>query len=440
MSSKQKPRLVVIGGGAAGFFTAITAAENCRDLEIVILERGKEFLSKVRISGGGRCNVTHSCFEPKTLVNYYPRGKNELLGPFHRFSPSDTIEWFESRGVKLKTEEDGRMFPITDNSETIIHLFMKECQRLGIQILTEHSMESLHFPSGDNPSDEKKSLFQIKLLNGKTIFSEYIMLATGSSTRIWELLSKENIQIAPQVPSLFTFHIKEKALTELMGLSVPSARIFIEDGSKVHTKGKLGAVPIDKNLDQIGPLLITHWGVSGPAVLKLSAWGAHYLAEQKYKASLRINWVFPITSEEFISKIEGQRKTNPSKQVQNSNILYLPQRLWQYLIFRSGITQERWADLSKEKIQSLVVQCTECPFLMNGKSTFKEEFVTAGGVDLKQVDFKHFCLKQFPNMYIAGEMLNIDALTGGFNFQAAWTGGHIAGMSIAEKAMSFKEN
>lgn len=397
--------VIIVGGGAAGFFTAINIAERNPKLKIAILERGKEVLGKVRISGGGRCNVTHACFIPDDLVKFYPRGEKELRGPFNRFCSGDTIEWFERHGVELKTEEDGRMFPVTDSSQTIIDCFMDAAAKLGIQILMGESVQSLYH------ADDH---WKIKT-NKETFTTEKLVMATGSNPKVWELLQGLGHSIVPPVPSLFTFNIKDPRIKDLMGVSALAS---------VKVKGT--------RLEASGPLLITHWGMSGPGILRLSAWGARELADKNYQFILQVNWLNDVDMEECETLLKDLKQEHARKTVGKKSPFDFPNRLWESLVNASGITPEtRWADLGKSQIQALAGQLVNGQYNVNGKSTFKEEFVTAGGIDLKEVSFKTMQSKLHENLYFAGEILNIDAITGGFNFQNAWTGGVIAAESIA---------
>jgi len=396
--------LLVIGGGAAGFFTAINLVEKHPHLKVAILERGKEVLSKVRISGGGRCNVTHACFVPSDLVKNYPRGEKELLGPFNQFCSGDTIEWFEKHGVELKIEEDGRMFPTSDSSETIIDCFLKATQKLGIDILTQQSVQSLY--QGEN-------YWKIETQN-QQFKAERIVVTTGSNPKIWDMMTALGHTIVPAVPSLFTFNIKDPRIKDLMGLSSPA---------DVRVKGT--------KLSASGPLLITHWGMSGPGILRLSAWGARILAEKNYQFTLQVNWLPDHDAESCEDFLKSVRTEQAKKTVAKKAPFELPNRLWEKLVLASGISSEqKWADLTNKDLHQLQLQLTEGHFQVNGKSTFKEEFVTAGGIDLKEVNFKTMESKLLPNLYFAGEILNIDAITGGFNFQNAWTGGFIIANSF----------
>lgn len=398
--------VVIAGGGAAGFFTAINIAEANPKLKIAILERGKEVLSKVRISGGGRCNVTHACFIPDDLVKFYPRGEKELKGPFNRFCSGDTIEWFERHGVELKIEEDGRMFPVTDSSQTIIDCFLDASKKLGIQILMGESIQSLYY-------NEK----HWKIETNKEVFlAEKLVMATGSNPKMWDMLAGMGHKIISPVPSLFTFNIKDPRIKDLMGVSAIAS---------VMVKGA--------KLEAAGPLLITHWGMSGPAILRVSAWGARELFDKNYQFTLQVNWLNDIDAEDCENQLKELRQENAKKTVTKFSPYDFPNRLWQSLVNAAGIQPEtRWADLNKNQLQALAQQLTNGHFQVNGKSTFKEEFVTAGGIDLKEVNFKTMQSKLLPNMYFTGEVLNIDAITGGFNFQNAWTGGYIAAQSIVE--------
>ncbi|MDX1942389.1 MAG: NAD(P)/FAD-dependent oxidoreductase [Saprospiraceae bacterium] len=404
--SDKNIKIIVVGGGAAGFFAAIRCAELNPNAEVTILERGRNVLEKVKISGGGRCNVTHACWAPAELVKHYPRGERELLGPFHRFACGDTIDWFEKRGVELKIEEDGRMFPVSDDSQTIIDCLWDSAVKAGVKVQISLRVDDFVF-------DEKIS--QWKITSEENIFiADKVLVASGSNPRIWEMLKTLGHTIVEPVPSLFTFNIKDERIRDLPGISVPEAFVQIKN-SKLSAKG---------------PLLITHWGMSGPAILKLSAWGARELASLKYSFTIEVNWLNqkPTIIQESLNDFKS---TNPKKQVFANALFGLSIRLWKSLVLAANIPEEKkWADISKKELQMLVNQLCTGEFIVNGKSTFKEEFVTAGGVDLKEVNFKTFESKLFPGLYFAGEVLNIDATTGGFNFQAAWTGGWIAGEAM----------
>ena len=405
--------IVVIGGGAAGFFGAIRAAECNPSARVLILERGKEVLSKVRVSGGGRCNLTHACFIPKDLVKYYPRGEKELIGPFHVFGCGDTVAWFEGRGVKTKIEEDGRMFPVSNKSQSVIDCLQGSADKAGIPVLLHQRVDDLI------PPDNSKGCWRV-ICKEKTYEADRVLVAAGSSPAIWEILARLGLQIVEPVPSLFTFNIQDERIVNLPGVSVPIATAQVE-GTK---------------LEASGPLLITHWGLSGPAILKLSAWGARELNQKNYHFTLKINWIQEKT--EICKTDLEEKKQTASRQLATPQPLYaLPSRLWKSLLHAAGIGEEkRWADVSKKELQQLAEQLTSCRFQVTGKSTFKDEFVTAGGVDLKEINFKTFESKRLPGLFFAGEILNIDAITGGFNFQAAWTGGWIAGEAMVQPLSS----
>ena len=390
---------LIVGGGAAGFFTAINIVERNPKAKVAILERGAEVLGKVRISGGGRCNVTHACFEPNELVKFYPRGEKELRGPFHQFCSGDTIEWFERHGVALKIEDDGRMFPVSNSSQTIIDCFLKATQQLGIKVLTGQSVQSIF---------KKDNYWKIDTQN-QNYQAENLILATGSNPKIWEMLQEFGHAIIPPVPSLFTFNSKDPRIKELPGVS-----------AKVTVRVK------DTKLEATGPLLITHWGMSGPAILKLSAWGARILHDKNYQFTLLVNWLNDLDTEEALVQLKTLKQEQAKKTVAKKSPFELTNRLWESLVLASGIsTETKWADLSKIQLQHLAQQLTNGIFSIKGKSTFKEEFVTAGGIDLKEINFKTMESKIHPNLYFAGEIVNIDAITGGFNFQNAWTSGFI---------------
>ncbi len=402
MNSKYD--ILIIGGGAAGFFTAINIVEKNPSYKVAILERGKEVLTKVKVSGGGRCNVTHACFVPNDLVKFYPRGEKELCGPFHQFCSGDTIEWFEKHGVELKIEEDGRMFPVSNSSQTIIDCFTQATKKLGIDILTGQSVQSI-FKATDYWKVET---------NQETFSCQKLVMATGSNPKIWDLLTEIGHAIIPPVPSLFTFNIKDKRIKDLMGVSAIAS---------VKVK--------NSKLEASGPLLITHWGMSGPGILRLSAWGARELADKKYLFAIQVNWLNDLTLEEAEEKLKELKLEHSKKAVVKKSPFEFPNRLWESLVFASEISEEiKWADLTKKQLQNLAQQLTQGEFQVNGKSTFKEEFVTAGGIDLKEVNFKTMESKIHSNLYFAGEIINIDAITGGFNFQNAWTGGYIVAEAI----------
>ncbi|MEZ4927958.1 MAG: NAD(P)/FAD-dependent oxidoreductase [Saprospiraceae bacterium] len=395
--------IAIIGGGAAGFFAAITCAEANSACRVTIFERGKSVLEKVRISGGGRCNVTHACFDAKELIKSYPRGSRELLGPFMRFGPEDTVNWFEGRDVSLKTEADGRMFPVSDSSFSIVDCLLQSARNVGVKVLTSTRVEVVK-PLSDGRWKA----------NGHTF--DKIMVATGSSTAAWEWLSALGHTIVAPVPSLFTFNTKDTRLRDLSGVSVYNAQLSIP-GTKLSAQG---------------PLLVTHWGLSGPAILRLSAWGSRDLFDVGYKFPLLVNFLPENNTQKQLDLVSDLKLRQSKKTVFSNPEFQIPSRLWQHLVEAAGITPtKRWADLSKKEVQQLTDQLARATFQITGKSTFKEEFVTAGGVALNEVNFKTFESRICPNLYLAGEVLNIDAITGGFNFQAAWTGGYLAGMAMA---------
>lgn len=400
-------RVVIIGGGAAGFFAAISCADNNPESKIIILEKSSAILQKVKISGGGRCNVTHACFTPSELVEFYPRGKKELLGPFHQFMTGDTMQWFEDRDVPLKIETDNRVFPVSNSSQSIIDVLLYEAKIKGVEIQLNQRVENIQ-------KDNKNW----KITTNKDILvADKLLIASGSNTNIWRIISTLGHTIIPPVPSLFTFKINDQRIKEIPGVSVANATVTIQN-SLYESKG---------------PLLITHWGISGPAVLKLSAFGARFLAEKNYQYNVYVNWLSK-PFQNVLEELKGIKKEHQKKQIRlKTAFKTIPKRLWENLVQASEINlEQRWADLSNKQLENLANQLTKTVFNANGKTTFKEEFVTAGGVDLKEINFKRFESKLHKNLFFAGEVLNIDAITGGFNFQNAWTGGYIAGKSMAE--------
>lgn len=410
----NKYDVLIIGGGAAGFFTAINLAEKSPALSIAILERGKEVLTKVRISGGGRCNVTHAEFIPKELSKKYPRGEKELLGPFHTFMTGDTIAWFEERGVELKIEEDGRMFPTTNSSATIIDCFLQEAQKYNVKVLKNHAVQDIGFdPAFAKEQAEENPSFFIKTTQGD-LQCDHLIMTTGSNPKMWNVLHSLGHTITNAVPSLFTFNIKDSRIEGLMGLATNvSVKVL---GTKQKSEG---------------PLLITHWGMSGPAILKLSAWGARELEALKYKFEIQVNWLQYLSVDDAMDELLELKMQYAKQSPHTYAQLELPKRLWRHLLIAAGISAtDKWAALTKAQLQKLSCELTQSTFRVSGKSTFKEEFVTAGGVELKEVNFKTFESKKVPNLYLAGEVLNIDAITGGFNFQNAWTGGYLAAQAI----------
>ncbi len=406
----KKYDFLVIGGGAAGFFAAIQCAEHRAGLSVGILEATPRVLSKVKVSGGGRCNVTHHCFEPRELVKFYPRGAKELLGPFHKFGPTQTIEWFQKQGVALKAEADGRMFPTTDSSQTIIDCLEGAVRRLGIELRTKALVETV--ARGEDG-------FQITLKSGETIEAKRLMLATGSANFGWALARQLGHTLVDPNPSLFTFEIAHPLLEGLPGVSFPKVTADLQAGAE--------------RFSQSGPMLITHWGLSGPAILRLSAFGARALFATEYQAELKVNFEGAGNSEQFIATLNGLKNKDAKKKVTTLNPLQGPKRFWEALLEQAGVGLEKlWADVTKVEIQKLAELITACRFQVKGKGVFKEEFVTAGGISRSEIDFRSFQSKLIPGLYMAGEVIDIDGVTGGFNFQNAWTGGHLAGLSAAE--------
>ena len=402
--------LIIIGAGAGGCFTAIRLAEFQPGARICILEAARKPLSKVEISGGGRCNVTHASFDPEKLITYYPRGREELLSPFNEFQPSDLISWFKEKGIKLKTEADGRMFPVTDRSSTIIDCFMQEMKRHKIQLWTSTRCTDWQYSK-----DEQRWI--INLPDDRVLTAKYLLIASGSDQRIWSSLSSLGHTIVSPVPSLFTFNIRDKTLQDLMGISKANVHLSIPS----------------LKMDATGPLLITHWGMSGPAILRLSAWGARELYDCGYVFDLKVNWMPDQALEATQSFLQKLINENPKRKIIKLVVQDFPARLWKYLCDKAGITEfMSGAEFGKKQMKQMLDVLTNDVYRVTGKSTFKEEFVTAGGVEVSQIDFKKFESRIQPGLFLVGEVLNIDAITGGFNFQAAWTGAHIAAKAIAK--------
>jgi len=403
--------LLVIGGGAAGIFAAVNAARLHREKKILVLEKSNKLLSKVSISGGGRCNVTHACFDPKLLVQNYPRGKKELQGPFSRFHAEHTIQWFEQRGVKLKTEADGRVFPVSDNSEDIIQCLLQEAKKYEVEIFKSCGVKEIIMEeNGFKLLDEK----------GNGYFATNVLIATGGSSQMrhYEWISSLGHSIIAPVPSLFTFNLKPHLMKDLMGLSVLDVEVGIKEFK-------------EKNR---GPLLVTHWGLSGPAVLKLSSLTARFLKEKDYQYEVSVNWLPDYKLLELQNKILELKLNKSTGRIINAKVFdELPARLWEFFCAQSGISSTmNWADLSNKSMNVLINSLHQSTFFADGKTTFKEEFVTCGGVDLKEIDLKTMESKLHKGLYFAGEIVNIDGITGGFNFQAAWTSGYIAAASLRE--------
>ena len=402
-------RIVIAGGGAAGFFAALACAEMANGAKIFILEKSSHFLSKVKISGGGRCNVTHAEFDAREFSKRYPRGERALISAFAKFQASDTVAWFESRGAKLKIESDGRMFPTTDSSQTIIDCLLNSARRAGIQLKTNCGVETVSKKSGGG--------FEMTLSNGEHLSCDKLLLATGGcrTPALGQLAVSLGHQLEPPVPSLFTFHIATPWLRTLAGISV----------EKVEA-----SVPETK-LRERGALLVTHWGLSGPAILRLSAWGARELHATHYSFPLRINWLPDFTDEMVAAELKTSRKSHPAKLVVNSPIASLPARLWEQLVLAAGVANDvRWSGFSSAAQHQLIQQLLRSEFPVTGKSLNKDEFVTCGGVKLSEVNFKTMESKICPGLFFAGEVLDIDGITGGFNFQSAWTTGWLAGRAM----------
>lgn len=410
-NEQLRKRLVIIGGGAAGFFCAVNTARLNRLLDVVIVEKTGKLLSKVKISGGGRCNVTHACFEKEDMVRRYPRGSTLLKKAFHQFFTTDTIEWFNERGVELKAEPDGRMFPVTNSSQTIIDCLLTEAAKYGVTILLHREVQKIIHAN---------TVFQIQFSNGENIESDFVCIATGGypKTTMFNWIKQLDHSIADPVPSLFTFNMPGHSITGLMGVVAEKTVVKIA-GTK---------------LQEEGPLLITHWGISGPAVLRLSAWGARYLASVQWKCSVIINWVGDYNEHTLRKRFSEIRFEIAAQKIISKNKFGLPARLWEFLVKQSGIKEEtRWADLPA-KVQNLLIRnlCAyECS--VDGKTTFKEEFVTAGGIQLDEIDAATMMSRKIPNLFFAGEVIDVDGITGGYNFQHAWTSGFIAAKTIAGK-------
>jgi predicted Rossmann fold flavoprotein len=401
-------RIIIAGGGAAGFFSAIACARANRDCEVSLFERSSQFLSKVRISGGGRCNVTHALFDPRKFTTLYPRGERELISPFHRFSADDTVAWFEARGVQLKQEEDGRMFPVTDSSQTIIDCLLTEAKAAGVRLFTRKGIESARVRITGG--------FELKLTGGESIACDRLLLATGGCRSLGgvELARSLGHTIEPPVPSLFSLHVAAPWLRSLPGISVSDVTLFVD------------------KLRERGPLLITHNGISGPAVLRLSAWGARMLHEKDYHFPLRVNWIPAMNEDELRTEFQSRRQTQSNRRVNNSPIGALPVRLWEKLVANAEISPATiWTSLTRAGTNELIRQLRGTELEVDGKSLNKDEFVTCGGVRLREINFKTMESRITPHLYFAGELLDIDGITGGFNFQAAWTTGWIAGHAMA---------
>jgi predicted Rossmann fold flavoprotein len=405
----MQQQLIVIGGGAAGFFCAVNAARMNPSLKVLLLEKSNKLLSKVKVSGGGRCNTTHACFEIPELIKKYPRGQNFLKKSFHQFYTKDTIEWFEERGVQLKTEEDGRMFPVTDSSQTIIDCLLKEADRYKVEVQLQIGVSSIQ---------KKENQFELRLSNEKTLLADFVCVAAGGfpKANMFDWLTATGHTIVTPVPSLFTFNMPGNPITSLMGVSVERAIVKVA-GTK---------------LQEEGPLLITHWGMSGPVVLRTSAWGARELAEKNYHFAILVNWIPDYTEQMLRDEWQEIRDRSGSQKISSKNSFGLPNRLWLYLLQESEIDPEcRWSDLPAKQQNKLIKNLVAQEFAVQGKTTFKDEFVTCGGIALNEIDPQTMQSRKLPGLFFAGEVMDIDGITGGFNFQHAWTSGFIAAKTIA---------
>lgn len=407
----KQPCIIVIGGGAAGFFGAIRCAQLNPKAQVTILEATQHPLAKVRISGGGRCNVTHACFDPGELAQNYPRGSRELLGPMHRFGPRETVDWFATRNVRLKTEPDGRMFPVTDSSATIVNALLQAAADAGVELRTGCQVKQV--------SRNEAGVFQVNLAKGReSLSADRILLASGGSrgTAGVAIAKALGHTIEPQVPSLFTFHIEDSRIKGLAGIAATDAEISVP-------KTKLRAR---------GPILVTHWGLSGPATLKLSALGARTFDDSGYKLPVHVRWAAAMTPRAIEESLIRERQSNRRSRITKSNPFKLPARLWERLVEAAGIDHgQPWSTVSNSRLNALGRQVSKSEFHVTGKSMNKEEFVTCGGVRLREVDFKTMESRTCPGLHMAGEILDIDGVTGGFNFQAAWTTGWLAGTAMA---------
>jgi hypothetical protein len=407
----KNKKIIVIGGGAGGFFAAINLKEKNPNYQVTILEQTNTVLKKVKISGGGRCNVTHSCFDVEELIKNYPRGEKELLGAFYQFQPKNMIEWLNKRGVKTKTEEDGRMFPVSNDSQTIIDCFLKETKKLNIEIKTGFAVEKIIIPT-----ESTNQKWQILSKDKPNQEADVLIMATGSQPKSWKMLTNLGHSISNPVPSLFTMDVKnDSRLKDLAGVSVNNGTVWAKD-TKLNTEN--------------GAVLVTHWGFSAPAVLRLSAWGARELADKNYKFEMGINWIED-TQKNALKILKAHREEWRKKQIGTYSPFEIPNRLWKKLVEAAQIDlTTHWASLSNKELDNLSSELTQGIFHVTGKSTYKDEFVTCGGITLSEVDFKTMQSKILPNLYFTGEVLDIDAITGGFNFQAAWTTAWIAAQNV----------
>lgn len=411
-NSKSAKQLIVIGGGAAGFFCAVNAARMNPAIKVTILEKGSKLLSKVKVSGGGRCNVTHACFDIADMSKQYPRGQHFVKKSFHQFFTTDTIKWFEERGVKLKAEKDGRMFPVTDSSQTIINCLMNEVNMYNVEIKMNFEVKKI---------SSHDSRFTIQCSSKEELQADYLCIASGGypKSSMFEWLKETGHTIEEPVPSLFTFNLPKHPISNLMGISVEKARVKIA-GTK---------------LEEEGPLLITHWGFSGPVVLRLSAWGARQLSIVNWQFAISVNWLTEFNEQSLREKFQKNRIELASQKIVNKNAFGLPARLWEFLAEHSGVKNEmRWADLPATVQNKFIKNLCAYECDVKGKTTFKEEFVTAGGIKLNEVDANTMMSKKNPNLYFAGEVIDVDGITGGFNFQHAWSSGWVAARSIADES------
>ena len=412
---KENSVITIVGGGAAGFFSAINIKAKNPKARCILIEGTRRILTKVKISGGGRCNVTHNLFDPKSLIKSYPRGEKELLGAFYKFNPEDTIKWFKQRGIELHAEKDGRMFPTSNKSTTIIDCFTKEAAKLGVELKLGQKITEIK---------KEENGFTLSFLKEEKLHTNKLILATGSSPSGHEFASKLGHKIIDPVPSLFTFNIKHPLFSEMMGQSFEEVSLELSFQKNL----KLG------KYKQTGPLLITHWGLSGPAVLKLSAFGARDLFKTKYQANLKTNFLSKINSEEALRRLENHKNENLKSLASKSHPFTLTKRFWNKILETQGIKETKtWQEVSKKDLQKVSLALTETLFKIEGKGVFKEEFVTAGGISLKEVNFSSMESKIYPNLYFCGEILNIDGITGGFNFQNAWTGAWLISESLKKE-------
>ena len=401
----ETKKVAIIGGGAAGFFAAISVKENHPNHQVILFEKTSKVLSKVKVSGGGRCNVTHNCTNISDLCDAYPRGGKKLKSLFYQFSTTDTIDWFETRGVPLKTEKDGRIFPVSNNSQSIIDCLIGEINRLKIALELGKTIENI---------EQEKIGWKLKFKDQPNQQFDAIIIATGGSPKLkgFEWLQKLGHNIIHPIPSLFTFNMPNEPIIELMGLVVENTRVRIKN-SKIQTEG---------------PLLITHWGMSGPAILKASAFGARDLSDLEYEFKIQVNWVDETNTELLFKKLLDLSQVFSQKSIGSQNVFIMPNRLWNYLLFKVEIpSDKKWNEIGKKKFRELVSILTQDEYQVSGKTTFKEEFVTCGGIDLSEINLKTMQSKKANNLYFAGEIIDVDAITGGYNFQAAWSGGYIAG-------------